>query len=135
MVLGLGHPAPERASWAGPGGSRGVVAATVDVRARHLGAVGGAARHVDIEIVDVFGRRVVTVQAGETVNVKATGDLLRPFWVVSPAAAKLAIGEAAAAAGTSTPSLGTTSPSVGTTAVFVPVQMFDGTVAFIATWA
>lgn len=88
----------------------------------------------DVEIVDVFGRRVVMVQAGESASVKANGDVNRPVWTVSPAAAKLAMGTAATAAGSTTPVLGTTAPTVGTVAKYVPIQMLDGTIAFIATW-
>ncbi len=88
----------------------------------------------DVEIVDVFARRVVMVQAGTSVNLLANGDAARPVWTVSPGTKILSAG-VPAAAGSSTPVLGTTAPSAGTTAVFVPIQLADGTTAFIATWA
>lgn len=89
----------------------------------------------DVEIVDVFGRRVIMVQPGESVNIKANGDVLRPVWTVSPAVAKLALGEAPSVSGTTTPALGTTSPAASATVIWIPVQKLDGTTGFLALWS
>ena len=89
----------------------------------------------DVEIVDVFGRRVAMVQAGESAVMKANGDVNRPVWTVSPATNIPAIGQAQPSAGSSTPALGTTGPaSSGTVKWIGPVQLLDGTVAYIPCW-
>lgn len=89
----------------------------------------------DVEIVDVFARRVVMVQAGESAQLKANGDVNRPVWSVSPASNILSVGQAQPAAGASTPALGTTGPAASGTVKWIgPVQLLDGTVAFIPCW-
>lgn len=89
----------------------------------------------DVEIVDVFGRRIVLVQAGESAVLKANGDVNRPVWTVSGATNILSVGQAQPSAGSSTPALGTTGPaSSGTVKWIGPIQLLDGTVAFIPCW-
>lgn len=89
----------------------------------------------DVEIVDVFGRRVVMVQAGESAVLKANGDVNRPVWTVSPATAKLSIGLAEPVAGTTTPALGTTCPAASATVKWIEVQLLDGTIANVPAWS
>jgi len=89
----------------------------------------------DVEIVDVFGRRVAMIQAGESAVLKANGDVNRPVWSVSPATNILSIGQAQPSAGSSTPALGTTGPAASGTVKWIgPVQLLDGTLAYIACW-
>ena len=88
----------------------------------------------DIEIVDIFGRRVVMVQAGEAWQVKANGDVNRPVWTVSPALYQLQIGNAQPSAGSTTPALGTTSPASSATVKWIEATLADGTIGYIACW-
>ncbi len=87
-----------------------------------------------IEIVDVFGRRVVTVPGFEQRVVSARGDLLNPIWQVSTPSAEMTLGTAVTAAGSSTPALGTTGPAASGTVIWYSIQKLDGTLAHIATW-
>ena len=89
----------------------------------------------DVEIVDVFGRRVVLVQAGESAVLKANGDVNRPVWTVSGATPILAIGNALIAAGSTTPALGTTCPAASATVKWVGIQLIDGTLGNVAVWS
>ena len=89
----------------------------------------------DVEIVDIFGRRVVMVQAGTNVSVEATGDVDRPVWVVASVPQILSIAQAEPAAGTTTPALGTTCPAASATVGWIgPVQLIDGTLGYIPFW-
>jgi len=89
----------------------------------------------DVEIVDTFGKRVALVQAGESVMFKANGDVNRPVWTYARQGNILAIGQAQPAAGSSTPALGTTGPAASGTVKWIgPVQLVDGTVAYIPCW-
>ncbi len=88
-----------------------------------------------IEIVDIVGRRVVTVPAFEQRVISAGGDVDNPVWMVStPSAAALTLGVAVTAAGSSTPALGTTGPAASGTVIWYSFQKLDGTLAHIATW-
>lgn len=89
----------------------------------------------DVEIVDVFGRRVVLVQAGESAVLKANGDVNRPVWTVSGTTPILAIGNALIAAGSTTPALGTTCPAASATVKWVGIQLIDGTLGNVAVWS
>ncbi len=88
----------------------------------------------DVEIVDVFGRRVAMVQAGQVKAFLATGDVDRPVWVVTPMVKKIQISQALAAAGSSTPALGTTGPASSGTVKWIETNLPDGTIGYIACW-
>jgi len=89
----------------------------------------------DVEVVDTFGRRVHTVQAGEAAILKANGDVNRPDWTVFQEANILSVGQAQPSAGSTTPALGTTCPAASGTVKWIgPVQLLDGTVAYIPCW-
>lgn len=88
----------------------------------------------DVEIVDVFGRRVHTVLAGSAVVFKATGDLARPVWVPFHMPNQLQIGLAVAAAGATTPALGTTCPAASGTVKWIGATLVDGTAGYIPCW-
>jgi len=88
----------------------------------------------DVEVVDVFGRRVAMVQAGESKVLKATGDVNRPVWIAAEHAAQLMVGNAAAAAGSTTPALGTTCPATAGTVKWIESILVDGTIGYIACW-
>ena len=89
----------------------------------------------DVEIVDIFGRRVAMVQAGSAKVLRAQGDVNRPVWQVFDSAPILSIGNAAASAGSTTPALGTTCPAASATVKWTAVQLVDGTIGYIATWS
>jgi len=88
----------------------------------------------DVEVVDIFGRRVALVQAGEAIALKATGDVDRPVWVSFPVANQLQVGNAAKAAGSTTPALGTTCPAASGTVKWIDATLVDGTAGYIACW-
>ena len=87
-----------------------------------------------VEIVDIFGRRVVTVPGFEQRVVSARGDVNNPIWQVSVPEAVPTLGVAVTAAGSSTPALGTTGPAASGTVIWYSFQKLDGTLAHIATW-
>ncbi len=88
-----------------------------------------------VEILDVFGRRVVIVpNYGERV-ITAGGDVNNPVWIVSEPALALSVGTAVTAAGSSTPALGTTGPAASGTVIWYAFQKLDGTLGYIATWS
>lgn len=89
----------------------------------------------DVEIVDVFGRRVATVGAGESKLFTANGDLVTPVWVVTDSARLFASGAALIAAGSTTAALGTTCPAASATVKWVGIQLIDGTLGNIAVWS
>lgn len=90
----------------------------------------------DVEIVDIFGRRVALVQAGKKLLFEATGDVTRPVWVVSDVMSVLSIAQAQPSAGSTTAALGTTSPAASATVKWIgPVSLLDGTVAYIPCWS
>lgn len=59
-----------------------------------------------VEIVDIFGRRVVLVASGTTRQVAAFGNLADPSWIVSAVKMKLPATAALATNGTLLPALG-----------------------------
>jgi len=88
----------------------------------------------EIELLDVFGRRVAIVPGFEQRVVSARGDVDNPIWSVSIPSAGLTLGTAVTAAGSSTPALGTTGPAASGTVIWYSFQKLDGTLAHIATW-
>ena len=88
----------------------------------------------DVEIVDIFGRRVAMVQAGQAIALKANGDVNRPVWTVTEVANILQIGNAQPSAGSTTPALGTTCPAASATVKWIEGTLADGTAAFIPAW-
>ena len=89
----------------------------------------------DVEIVDVFGKRVAIVPAFTQALFTAGGDVDTPVWTVSPVGATWSVGEAVTAAGSSTPALGTTGPAASGTVIWYSFQKLDGTLGYIATWS
>ena len=88
----------------------------------------------DIEVVDIFGARVFTVQAGTSATFRAQGDLAAPIWSVVAQAPQMAYGQALTSAGSSTPALGTTGPASSGTVKWLQVILLDGTLAYVACW-
>ncbi len=87
-----------------------------------------------VEILDVFGRRVVIVPAFSERVITAGGDANDPVWIVTEPALKMSVGTAVASAGSSTPALGTTGPAASGTVIWYSFQKLDGTLGYIATW-